>query len=62
MPWHDAQVLKITARTGPFGGSTCGRVGLLPNCANTGAAAIENTRKNLSVLCVLSGCDIDFLV
>src|SRR5439155_15722237 len=27
MPWHDVQYLKITGRAGPFGGTTCGRVG-----------------------------------
>src|SRR5262245_27511149 len=63
MPWHDAQLLKITARTGPLGGSTCGRVGLFPNCAIAGAAGITkdanestmDTKKYLCVLRVLCG-------
>src|SRR5215831_14618755 len=66
MPWHDVQCVKMTARTGPYGGSTCGLVGLFPNCAITGTAGTtkaaipttENTKKNLSVLCVLSGGDV----
>ena len=30
MPWHEVQYLKITCRTGPCGGTTCGRVAREP--------------------------------
>src|ERR1700694_1214372 len=36
MPWQDVQFLKMTCRTGPLGGSTCGRVGLPNIWAATG--------------------------
>src|SRR5580765_3672032 len=67
MPWHIVQCFRITCRTGPLGGCTLGRVGLLPNCAaKCGSAAAtkstppqrtQRTRRNWlpdrAALCVL---------
>src|SRR5687768_786278 len=39
MPWQDVQLLKMTCRTGPCGGTTCGRVAR-PSCAFTGMATV----------------------
>src|SRR5436309_77863 len=56
MPWHEAQFLKMTCLTGPFGVSTDGRVGFSRNCADT----VETDRATattaidlVSILCVL---------
>src|SRR5437773_5448432 len=43
MPWHDVQYLKITCRAGPFGGTTCGRVGRGANWPADVAADAHST-------------------
>ena len=48
MPWHDVQFLKITWRTGPCGGVTCGRVAR-PDCAAAGEASAHTIAATITV-------------
>src|SRR6185436_12520633 len=51
MPWHEVQYRKITCRTGPCGGFTCGRVGRAASCAATGEpSATTNAATAIHVL------------